>query len=95
MGEIGLAAHGPHTTTARALDDARVLRLGRIAFEGLCEKYPEAMSRLAEFIAPVAHETLLARVICDLLGERDAAQLAALLAEVECLRAEARGCPGP
>src|SRR5207253_1212004 len=82
VGEIGLAAHGPHTSTARALDDARVLRLGRIAFEGLCEKYPEAMSRLAEFITPVAHETLLARVICDLLGERDAAQLATLLAEV-------------
>jgi CRP-like cAMP-binding protein len=61
------------------------LRLPRIAFEGLCEKYPEAMSRLADFITPVAHETLLARVICDLLGERDAAQLAALLAEVECL----------
>jgi predicted acylesterase/phospholipase RssA/CRP-like cAMP-binding protein len=85
VGEIGLAAHGPHTTTARALDDARVLRLGRIAFEGLCEKYPEAMSRLAEFITPVAHEALLARVICDLLGERDAAQLGALLVEMECL----------
>jgi lysophospholipid hydrolase len=85
VGEIGLAARGPHTSTARALDDARVLQLGRIAFEGLCEKYPQAMSRLAEFITPVAHETLLARVICDLLGERDAAQLAALLAEVKCL----------
>jgi lysophospholipid hydrolase len=85
VGEIGLAANGPHTTTARALDDARVLRLGRIAFEGLCERYPEAMSRLADFIAPVADESLLARVICDLLGERDAAQLAALLAEMECL----------
>jgi predicted acylesterase/phospholipase RssA/CRP-like cAMP-binding protein len=85
VGEIGLAAHGPHTTTARALEDARVLRLGRIAFEGLCERYPEAMSRLADFIAPVADESLLARVICDLLGERDAAQLAALLAEMECL----------
>src|SRR5437868_7006240 len=85
VGEIGLAAHGPHTSTAQALDDAKVLRLGRIAFEGLCEKYPEAMSRLAEFITPVAHETLLARVICDLLGERDAAQLAALLVEVERL----------
>ena len=44
------------------------------------------MSRLADFIAPVADETLLARVICDLLGERDAAQLAALLAEIECLQ---------
>ena len=86
VGEIGLAARGPHTTTARALDDARVLRLGRIAFEGLCERHPEAMSRLADFIAPVADETLLARVICDLLGERDAAQLAALLAEIECLQ---------
>ena len=85
VGEIGLAVHGPHTTTARALDDARVLRFGRIAFEGMCEKYPEAMSGLAEFITPVAHETLLASVICDLLGERDAAQLAALLAEVETL----------
>ena len=86
VGEIGLAAHGPHTTTARALDDARVLRLGRIAFEGLCERHPEAMHRLADFIAPVADETLLARVICDLLGERDTAQLAALLAEIECLQ---------
>jgi NTE family protein len=85
VGEIGLAAYGPHTTTARALDDARVLRLPRIAFEGLCERYPEAMSGLADFITPVAHETLLARVICDLLGERDAAQLGALLAEMECL----------
>jgi NTE family protein/lysophospholipid hydrolase len=85
VGEIGLASRGPHTSTARALDDARVLRLGRIAFEGLCEKHPEAMSRLAEFITPVAQETLLARVICDLVGERDAAQLAALLAEVACL----------
>jgi predicted acylesterase/phospholipase RssA/CRP-like cAMP-binding protein len=85
VGEIGLVAHGPYTTTALALEDARILRLHRIAFEGLCEKYPEAMSRLAEFITPVAHETLLARVICDLLGERDAAHLAALLAEVECL----------
>ena len=85
VGEIGLAARGPHTSTARAIDDTRVLRLGRIAFEGLCERHPEAMSGLAEFIAPVAHETLLARVICDLLGERDAAQLAALLAEMECL----------
>ena len=85
VGEIGLAADGPHATTARALDDARVLRLGRIAFEGLCERHPEAMQRLADFSAPVADETLLARVICDLLGERDAAQLAALLAEIECL----------
>jgi CRP-like cAMP-binding protein len=83
VGEIGLAARGPHTTTARALDECRVLRLGRIAFEGLCERYPEAMSRLAEFITPVAYETLLARVLCDLLGERDATQLASLLAEVE------------
>ena len=85
VGEIGLAAHGPHTTTARALEDARVSRLSRIAFEGLCERYPEAMYRLADFIAPVVDETLLARVICDLLGERDATQLAALLAEMECL----------
>ena len=85
VGEIGVAAAGPHTTTARALDEARVLRLSRIAFEGLCERHPEAMRRLANFIAPVADETLLARVICDLLGERDAAQLAALLAEIECL----------
>jgi lysophospholipid hydrolase len=85
VGEIGLAANGPYTSTARALDDARVLRLGRIAFEGLCEKYPEPMSRLADFITPVAHETLLARVICDLLGERDAAELAALLPQVERL----------
>jgi CRP-like cAMP-binding protein len=85
VGEIGLVARGPHTATARALDDAMVLRLPRLAFEGLCERYPEAMSRLADFITPVAHETLLARVICDLLGERDAAQLAALLAQVECL----------
>ena len=86
VGEIGLAARGPHTSTARALEDARVLRLDRIAFEGLCERHPESMSRLADFIAPVADETLLARVICDLLGERDAAQLAALLAEIECLQ---------
>ncbi len=85
VGEIGLAARGPHTTTARALDEARVLRLARIAFEGLCEKYPEAMARLADFITPVAHETLLARVICDLLGERDTAALAALLAEMTTL----------
>ena len=42
--------------------------------------------RLADFIAPVADETLLARVICDLLGERDTAQLTALLAEIECLQ---------
>ena len=86
VGEIGLAAYGPHTTTARALDDASVLRLDRIAFEGLCERHPESMVRLADFIAPVADETLLARVICDLLGERDTAQLAALLAEIECLQ---------
>ncbi len=86
VGEIGLSAHGPHTSTARALDNARVLRLGRIAFEGLCERFPEAMSHLAEFITPVAHETLLARVICDLLGEHDAAQLAALLAEAQCVQ---------
>lgn len=84
LGEIGLASRGPHTTTARALEDATVLRLDRIAFEGLCEKYPDAMRRLADFIAPVADETLLARVLCDLLGERDAAQLAVLLAKMEC-----------
>ena len=46
VGEIGLAARGPYTATARALDDARVLRLGRIAFEGLCERHPEAMQGL-------------------------------------------------
>jgi lysophospholipid hydrolase len=86
VGEIGLASRGPRTSTARALDDARVARLGRIAFEGLCERHPEAMYRLADFIAPVTDETLLARVICDLLGERDAAQLASLLAEIECLQ---------
>src|SRR4030095_1610973 len=77
------AAHGPHTKTARALENATVLRLGRISFEGLCERYPEAMYGLADFVAPVADETLLARVICDLLGERDAAQLCALLPEVK------------
>jgi lysophospholipid hydrolase len=86
VGEIGLTARGPYIATARALDDATVLRLGRIAFEGLCERHPEAMQRLADFIAPVADETLLARVICDLLGERDTAQLTALLAEIECLQ---------
>ena len=86
VGEIGLAARGPYAATARALDDARVLRLDRIAFEGLCERHPDAMQRLADFIAPVADEALLSRVICDLLGERDAAQLAALLAEIECLQ---------
>ncbi|MCU0501569.1 MAG: cyclic nucleotide-binding domain-containing protein, partial [Anaerolineae bacterium] len=85
VGEIGVAACGPYTATARALDDTRVLRLGKIPFEGLCERHPEAMQRFADFIAPVADETLLSRVICDLLGERDAAQLAALLAEIECL----------
>lgn len=85
VGEIGLAAHGPHTSTARALDDTRILRLARIAFEGLCETYPEVMAGLAEFITPVAHETLLARVVYDLFGERDTAQLAALLAEMTCL----------
>ncbi len=85
VGEIGTTARGPHTSTARAIEDAMVLRLPRITFEGLCEKFPVAMSRLAEFITPVAHETLLSRVICDLVGERDAAQLTALLAEVECL----------
>ncbi|HEX9115394.1 MAG TPA: cyclic nucleotide-binding domain-containing protein, partial [Anaerolineae bacterium] len=85
VGEIGLVAHGPHTTTARALTAARVLRLGRTPFEGLCERYPEAMARLADFITPVADETLLARVICDWLGERDGAQLRALLAEVACV----------
>lgn len=83
VGEIGVAARGPHTTTARALENATVLRLGRISFEGLCERYPEAMYGLADFIAPVADETLLARVISDLLGERDAAQLSVLLPEVK------------
>ena len=83
-GEIGLVADGPHTSTARVLEDARVLRLARIAFESLCEKYPEAMSGLPRTIAPAAGEMLLAGVVCDLLGELDAAQLAALLAEVEC-----------
>lgn len=86
LGEIGLAAHGPYTSTAQALDDARLLRLPRSAFDRLCQQYPEAMFGLADFITPVAHETLLAQVICDLLGERDPAQLAALLAEIECLQ---------
>jgi lysophospholipid hydrolase len=85
VGEIGLVARGPHTSTAQALEDARVLRLHKIAFEGLCERYPQPMAGLADFIAPVTDETLLARVICDLLGERDAAQLGALLAEIACL----------
>ena len=84
-GEIGLVARGPHTGTAQALEDARVLRLHKIAFEGLCERYPQPMAGLADFIAPVTDETLLARVICDLLGERDAAQLGALLAEIACV----------
>ena len=52
VGEIGLAAHGPHTTTARALDDARVLRLDRIAFEGLCERHPESMVQAGRFHRP-------------------------------------------
>ena len=84
-GEIGLVTRGPHTGTARAIEDATVLRLDKIAFEGLCERYPQPMAGLADFIAPVTDETLLARVICDLLGERDAAQLGALLAEIACL----------
>ncbi len=85
VGEISLVADGLHSSTAQVLDDARVLRLSRIAFKSLCEKYPEAVSRLPEAIAKCASETLLAGVICDLLGELDDEQLAALLAEMECL----------
>jgi predicted acylesterase/phospholipase RssA/CRP-like cAMP-binding protein len=86
VGEIGLTADGPHSSTARVLEDTRVLRLARFAFEGLCEKYPEAMLSLSQAIAPAACKTLLAGVVCDLLGELDAAQLAVLLAEMECLQ---------
>jgi NTE family protein/lysophospholipid hydrolase len=86
VGEIGLMADGPHSSTARVLEDASVLRLTRIALSGLCEKYPEAVYRLPQTIAPAAIETLLAGVVCDLLGELDAAQRAALMAEIECLQ---------
>ncbi len=86
VGEIGLVADGPYSSTAQALDDARVLRLSRFAFDGLCVKYPEAMFSLSVAIAPAACKTLLAGVVCELLGEMDDAQLAALLAEMECLQ---------
>jgi NTE family protein/lysophospholipid hydrolase len=84
VGELGLAADGPHSSTARVLEDARVLRLTRIAFNGLCEKYPEAVYKLPQTVVPAAIETLLAGVVCDLLGELDAAQRAVLPAEIEC-----------
>ena len=86
VGEIGLVAAGPHAGTAWVLENAKVLRLARTAFEILCEKYPEAVSGLPETIAPAAGETLLAGVVSDLLGQLDAAELAALLAEMECLQ---------
>ncbi len=85
VGEIGLSAEGPHTSTARTLDDTLLLRLTKSAFEALWEKYPEAISRLSLAIAPAAAKTLLARVLCDLLGELDARLLATLLEEMECL----------
>jgi predicted acylesterase/phospholipase RssA/CRP-like cAMP-binding protein len=86
VGEIGLAFDGPYTSTARVLDDSLVLRLTRVAFEGLAEKYPEAVAGLSLAIAPAARKTLLAGVLSDLLGELDAAQRAALLAEMEWLQ---------
>lgn len=86
VGEIGVVAYGPHTSTARVLEDATLLRLTRIALKGLCEKYPEAVCKLPQIIAPATQETLLASVVCDLFGELDAAQLDALLSEVECLQ---------
>ena len=74
VGEIGLSAEGPHTSTARTLDDTLLLRLTKSAFEALWEKYPEAISRLSlDSSRRPRHKTLLARVICDLLGELDAA----------------------
>jgi CRP-like cAMP-binding protein len=85
VGGIGLAAYGPHACTARVLEDASLLRLGGIAFKALCEQYPEAMSKLPQTIAQTAAETLLAGVVCDLFGELDAANWAALLAEVTYL----------
>lgn len=86
VGEIGLAAVGPHSSTAQSIDDGRVLRLTRFDFKGLCEMFPEAMSTLSRAIAPAACRTLLAEVISDLLGELDTAQLDSLLSEVECMQ---------
>ncbi|MGE5603221.1 MAG: cyclic nucleotide-binding domain-containing protein [Nitrososphaerales archaeon] len=86
VGEIGLEADSPYSSIARTLDDTLVLRLNRVAFEKLVEKYPEAVAGLSLAIAPAARKTLLARVLCDLLGELDGAQRAALLAEMECLQ---------
>jgi lysophospholipid hydrolase len=86
VGEIGLVADGPHSSTARALDDTLVLRLTRVAFEVMHEKYPEAVSVLSLAIAPAARRALLARVVSDLLGELDPSQQAALVAEIECLQ---------
>ena len=86
VGEIGLVAEGLHTSTAQALDDTLVLRLTRIAFDEMREKYPEAVSGLSMAIAPAARKMLLAGVVSDLLGELDAAHRAAFLAEMECLQ---------
>jgi predicted acylesterase/phospholipase RssA/CRP-like cAMP-binding protein len=86
VGEIGLAADGPHSSTAQVLEDARVLRLTRSTLNGLCEKYPEAIYKLPPAVAPAAIELVLAGVVCDLLGELDAAQRAVLLAEIERLQ---------
>lgn len=86
VGEIGLAVEGPHTSTAQALDDTLALRLSRIDFEKLAEKYPDAVAGLSLAIAPAARKTLLAGVLCDLLGELDAQLRSTLLAEIECLQ---------
>lgn len=86
VGEIGLVADGPRSSTAQVLEDASVLRLTRRALDGLCEKYPEAVCKLPQSIAAGAIETVLAGVVCDLLGELDAAQRAILLAEIERLQ---------
>jgi predicted acylesterase/phospholipase RssA/CRP-like cAMP-binding protein len=83
VGETGLIAGGPRSNTARALEDADLLRLSTAGFGRLCEKYPEAMAQVAQTIAPQMRETLLSGVLADLLGELDAASLHAIQAELE------------
>ena len=83
LGEIQLLIGGTRSATVTAVEETRLLKFTRKAFDGLAENSPEIVQRFAEIIRTRLRRSQLVEILPHLYGPLNPEMLTSIEAEVE------------
>jgi NTE family protein/lysophospholipid hydrolase len=83
LGEIQLLIGGTRSATVTAVEEAKLLRFTRKAFDALAENYPEILQKFAEIIRTRLRRSQLVEILPHLYGPLNPEMLTSIEEEVE------------